>query len=200
MAVASSVAMVVLLLASAVGWWSGRRLTSAANLELLRRRAFRCLVSAVLVVAAGTAHVGTSVLQWDAGAPGWAEPLRAALVGIPVLVALAVTVPRTWVVVRSRRSADPLHWPDGRLRIEVAGPELVVPFAATLLGALAVVLLPTAGAAPSPVQVSAAALAVLAVTTVVDLRQRQHRARVARPIEVADLRWSPVVEGSAAMR
>ena len=149
-------------------------------------------MAAIVVVAAGTFQVGTGVLQWGDGGPGWVEPVRASLVGLPVLVTWAVTIPRTWVVVRSRRSADPLHWPDGRLRFAAAGSEMVVPFAAALLGAVAVVLLPGAAAAPSAVQVGVAALAVLVATAVIDSRQRQHRARIARPIDLAELRWNGV--------
>jgi len=200
MALAGSLALLVLMVASGVGWWSGRRLATAANLEMLRRRGRSSLVAGVVVVAAGTVHVGIGMLQGQIGDPTWAGPALAALVGIPVLTTLVLTLPRTWVVVRRRRSADPLHWPDGRLRVEVAGPELVVPFAASLLGAVAVVLLPSAAAAPSAVQVAITALAVTVATAVIDARQRRLRARVASPLDLAALSWPRVADRSAATR
>jgi hypothetical protein len=187
MALARSIALLVLLVASSVGWWSGRRLPVAANLELLRRRAGLGLAAGSAVVASGAVYVGAGVPQWVTSDQPMAEALRVALIGVPVLVTWAVTIPRTWSIARSRRSADPLHWPDGRLRLAAARPELVVPYAATLLGTVAVLLLPSAAATPSLVQVSIAALVVTAATGFVGSRQRQHRDRVANPFDARAL-------------
>lgn len=161
----------LLLLAAATGWWASRRLPHAPNVDVLRRRARLALVAGMVAVLAGTAHVAAAALGAagstagsTASAPdGWTVAARLALVVLPLAVLWAVTLPRTWVLVRRQRMLDPLRWPGRETRADASAPVLVVPFVAATVGAITAWLLPSVGGAVGVALAGAAVAAAVLV-------------------------------------
>lgn len=180
---AGSIASVLVLISSAVGWWAARRLPNAANLERLRRVARVVLASAVATVITALAAVASDALGGEPRT-GWAGPIRASVLAAPVLVVWLATIPRTWVLVRGRSSSDPLSWVNPTLRTEAWSAVFTVPLGASLVAAALVLLAPAAAVElPYGAGLVGLGLTLVGATALLDLAHRRRHARVVEPVE-----------------